>query len=917
MGNKSRKTGFHLAALLVLTLSLALNMSILSVQAAPAASIIYDAIPDPLPPNMASVGFQATQTSEFGDYIHLGGVNRELRTVTITMSIWALHSEYPAMSNAGFDHPITLNIYNVVAGSPLNTIGSLIATKTQTFTIPWRPEADPTCPGGTAWRAGDNQCYNGMAFNITFDLSSQNITLPDDIVVGVAYNTQSYGDAPLGVTGPYNSLNVGAAGITTIGSDDNTDNVFWNTSTAAWYADGGTGGVGIFREDTAWTPYGSTPIQITAAPVPSQVYVNETWDIVPTGQDPDGAGPASQMGYDAFYVIQDGIDAVETNGTVNVAAGTYAGAVNINRSMTIQGPQANVVVDGRTAAGISEATIQGLVTVSASNVTLNGFTLTNPGQTNALLVPSNTPSHSNITINYNIIDTIGSAALTSNVHAIYLNHGPDSVNISHNRFNNIKADNKSVSAIGVLDSVSLNSSENLVIQNNIFSDISSNTKGAYGIIINNATGAPDAQIMNNSFSGLNGGWTHAIGLEGPTNNAIVTGNIFSNLTALGTDNAAILFEKNPAGNTVTILQNQFNGTAFYGVAIHPNDLPGGSNGLNYTVTAEKNWWFSISGPGSVGTGTGALVGLNVDYSPWCTDATCTAFVPPFPPVITEGAVVNVTMSKNGFPNKFNLTLNATDGDGDTLTWSISNAASNGTATASGTGTSKAIGYTPALNFSGVDSFIVQVADGTGGIDTITINVTVSAGGDFPTFSDVQMNSFAWAQIESIYAAGITGGCSTNPLNFCPNNSVTRSQMAVFLLRGIHGAGYTPPTATGTVFGDVPANSFAADWIEQLVAEGITSGCGNGNYCPNSTVTRAQIAVFLLRAKHGSGYTPPVAAGTVFTDVPANAFAAAWIEQLVAEGITSGCGNGIFCPNNSVTRAQMAIFLQRTFNLPMP
>ena len=142
-------------------------------------------------------------------------------------------------------------------------------------------------------------------------------------------------------------------------------------------------------------------------------------------------------------------------------------------------------------------------------------------------------------------------------------------------------------------------------------------------------------------------------------------------------------------------------------------------------------------------------------------------------------------------------------------------------------------------------------------------------------------------------------------------------MAVFLLRGIHGAGYTPPTATGTVFGDVPANSFAADWIEQLVAEGITSGCGNGNYCPNSTVTRAQIAVFLLRAKHGSGYTPPVAAGTVFTDVPANAFAAAWIEQLVAEGITSGCGNGIFCPNNSVTRAQMAVFLQRTFNLPMP
>jgi CSLREA domain-containing protein len=185
------------------------------------------------------------------------------------------------------------------------------------------------------------------------------------------------------------------------------------------------------------------------------------------------------------------------------------------------------------------------------------------------------------------------------------------------------------------------------------------------------------------------------------------------------------------------------------------------------------------------------------------------------------------------------------------------------------------------------------------------------------FADVPFDGFAWAQIESIYTAGITGGCSTNPLNYCPNNSVTRAQMAVFLLRGIHGSAYSPPAATGTVFTDVPSNAFAAAWIEQMVAESITSGCGNGNYCPNSTVTRAQMAVFLLRAKYGSAYSPPVATGTVFTDVPSNGFAAAFIEQLVSESITSGCGGGNYCPNNSVTRAQMAVFLQRTFNLPLP
>jgi hypothetical protein len=77
-----------------------------------------------------------------------------------------------------------------------------------------------------------------------------------------------------------------------------------------------------------------------------------------------------------------------------------------------------------------------------------------------------------------------------------------------------------------------------------------------------------------------------------------------------------------------------------------------------------------------------------------------------------------------------------------------------------------------------------------------------------------------------------------------------------------------------------------------------------------------MAVFLLKAKHGTTYTPPsVGGGTGFTDVPATHWAAAWIQQLAAEGITGGCGTGTYCPEASVTRAQMAVFLVRTFNLP--
>lgn len=185
------------------------------------------------------------------------------------------------------------------------------------------------------------------------------------------------------------------------------------------------------------------------------------------------------------------------------------------------------------------------------------------------------------------------------------------------------------------------------------------------------------------------------------------------------------------------------------------------------------------------------------------------------------------------------------------------------------------------------------------------------------FADVSHPHWAWEYIESLYNSGVTSGCSANPLAYCPQRSVKRAEMAIFLLRGIHGSGYTPPSATGTVFDDIPLDSFASAWIEQLFAEGITSGCHAYNYCPNNPITRAQMAVFLLRAKYGSAYTPPAASGTVFNDVPLGSFADAWIEQLAAEGITSGCGGGNYCPNAVINRAQMAVFLVRTFNLPLP
>jgi hypothetical protein len=115
------------------------------------------------------------------------------------------------------------------------------------------------------------------------------------------------------------------------------------------------------------------------------------------------------------------------------------------------------------------------------------------------------------------------------------------------------------------------------------------------------------------------------------------------------------------------------------------------------------------------------------------------------------------------------------------------------------------------------------------------------------FADVNTASFQAPYIEQFAADGITSGCATNPLRFCPSDPVLRSQMAVFLLRAKHGSGYTPPPATGTVFADVPAGMQFAAFIEQLAAEGITTGCGGGNYCPTASVNRAQMAIFITRA----------------------------------------------------------------------
>jgi uncharacterized protein YkwD len=125
-----------------------------------------------------------------------------------------------------------------------------------------------------------------------------------------------------------------------------------------------------------------------------------------------------------------------------------------------------------------------------------------------------------------------------------------------------------------------------------------------------------------------------------------------------------------------------------------------------------------------------------------------------------------------------------------------------------------------------------------------------------------------------------------------------------------------PAGCGT-FSDVPEDHWAFGYIEALALSGITEGYGDGTFRPGNPVTRAEMAVFLERGMRGQAYEPPSANGNVFDDVSQNYWAAAWIEGLYADGITSGCGSTPlrFCPEAQVTRAEMAVFLERAKNWP--
>ncbi len=172
-------------------------------------------------------------------------------------------------------------------------------------------------------------------------------------------------------------------------------------------------------------------------------------------------------------------------------------------------------------------------------------------------------------------------------------------------------------------------------------------------------------------------------------------------------------------------------------------------------------------------------------------------------------------------------------------------------------------------------------------------------------------------IEAIAAAGITAGCNP-PIGdrYCPSQSVTRAEMAAFLLRAIGQAGDLP--AYSGIFPDVAAGRWYTGYVERLAELGIAEGYADGTFRPDGPVTRAEMSIFVLRAL---GEEANLAAYRgLFADVGASAGYATYAERMFDLGITTGCSTGPlrFCPTDVVARDQMASFLARAVGLaPMP
>jgi hypothetical protein len=449
-----------------------------------------------------------------------------------------------------------------------------------------------------------------------------------------------------------------------------------------------------------------------------------------------------------------------------------------------------------------------------------------------------------------------------------------------------------------------------------------------GILVgsgNNVIGGPGAGEGNIiAFSGVNSNFSGVQVACCNTGNAIRGNSIFSS-TGLGIDIGGLGFTANDNCDADTGANNQQN---FPVLTSATNEA--GSTVIAGTLNSTANTSFTLdfyanTACDASGNGEGKIyLGSNMVTS----DGSCNAnFMVTLPVAAAVGDFVTATATgPGGNTSEFSACRQVTGG-GPCVTLSrISQSfpANGGTGSLNVTGPASCAWTAVSNN----PAFITVTSGASGNGDgTVTYSVTANGGAaprngsltiggqTFTVFQGIQFNDVPaehpfYDEIGRLSARGVTLGCGGG--TYCPDQTVTREQMAAFIIRAL--GDFNPPLPAQQRFSDVPpANPFYA-FIEQMAIRQITLGCGGGTYCPDQTVTREQMAAFIIRALHPPGYIPPQPAQQRFADVPPTNPFYAHIEEMAVRQITLGCGGGIYCPTQPVTRAQMAAFLVRAFNL---
>jgi hypothetical protein len=322
-------------------------LAVLAFASSASAAVVYDNIASPQPGNVASLGYEANSTSEWGGQIELAGAARKDPKVTVLMSSWGCQTgptvtpPTPCVTTPGaaFTLPITLKLYAVNSNQ---SVGAAIATRTQTFAIPFRPSADPTCPTPSQWRDSTGTCFNGFATPITFNLAGDGITLPNRLIATIAYNTTSHGYRPIGAQScgsncGYDSLNVGAeTAPPTVGTIPAAvaKDAYWATTHGPFYCDGGVGGVGFLRLDDC-----------SSAALPAESWIENQISVEISASETEGEfGPIGPAGTNGANGATGATGAEGKEGKSGSTA-----SVALKRKMSITFPKGTATLNGRKA----------------------------------------------------------------------------------------------------------------------------------------------------------------------------------------------------------------------------------------------------------------------------------------------------------------------------------------------------------------------------------------------------------------------------------------------------------------------------------------------------------------------------------------------------------------------------------------